>query len=248
MYWGLRKCKFIFSSRPHISLYCLFKPFSIFLVTTEPKEPNTRQTDILLLIYLQRRRFSLQGPKCSSTYCMHVCTVHRLYHGLITYTKAKCRHLKNWPIKGLYGRCISVWGTLSSWIFAIGDLTIFWFLNRSRYRVLNSSRNGIQQNSTPPPLPATHFLHLLYFDTGKGGESWTREKLRGATVHKAGSKIPTWLTEHISNLWTLINTCRLHCEFRECNFLLQTLRKSFWEKRNICFSLVIYMEIIKMLL
>ncbi len=28
-------------------------------------------------------------------------------HGLINYkdTKAKCRHLKNWPVKGLHGRC-----------------------------------------------------------------------------------------------------------------------------------------------
>jgi hypothetical protein len=27
-----------------------------------------------------------------------------------------------------------------------------------------------------------------------GGESWTRENVRGATVHKAGSKIPNdWL-------------------------------------------------------
>ncbi len=46
--------------------------------------------------------------------------------------------------------------------------------------------------------------------TGKGGMgvSWTRGKGRGATVHKAGSKILTWLTDCISSLWTLINTCR----------------------------------------
>jgi len=34
----------------------------------------------------------------------------------------------------------------------------------------------------------------LYFDTGKEGrgrESGAKEKVRGATVHKAGSKIPT---------------------------------------------------------
>ncbi len=30
-------------------------------------------------------------------------------HGLVNYidTKAKCRHLKNWPVKGLCGRCSS---------------------------------------------------------------------------------------------------------------------------------------------
>ncbi len=33
-------------------------------------------------------------------------------HGLINYidTKAKCRNLKNWPVKGLRGRCLFVWG------------------------------------------------------------------------------------------------------------------------------------------
>ncbi len=32
-----------------------------------------------------------------------------LEHGLINYieSNAKCRHLKNWPIKGLRGRCLS---------------------------------------------------------------------------------------------------------------------------------------------
>jgi hypothetical protein len=33
--------------------------------------------------------------------------------------------------------------------------------------------------------------HILYFDTGKEGEVNYREKVREATVHKAGSKIPT---------------------------------------------------------
>ncbi len=30
-------------------------------------------------------------------------------HGLINYidTKAKCRHLKYWPVKGLFGKCLS---------------------------------------------------------------------------------------------------------------------------------------------
>ncbi len=32
-----------------------------------------------------------------------------LHHGLVNYmdTKAKCRHPKNWPVKGLCGRCSS---------------------------------------------------------------------------------------------------------------------------------------------
>jgi hypothetical protein len=37
-----------------------------------------------------------------------------LNHGLITYidTKANCRHLKQWPVKGFAGRCLS-----ESWYF-----------------------------------------------------------------------------------------------------------------------------------
>ncbi len=45
----------------------------------------------------------------------------------------------------------------------------------------------------PHSLTATHCLYIMYFDTRKwgGGESWTREKVRGAKVQKAGWKIPT---------------------------------------------------------
>ncbi len=47
----------------------------------------------------------------------------------------------------------------------------------------------------PYPLPATYCLYILYFDSGKGdGGSRTREKVRGATVHNARSKIPIRLT------------------------------------------------------
>ncbi len=51
---------------------------------------------------------------------------------------------------------------------------------------------------TPYP-PLTHWIRvfsILYLFTQRrgGGESTTREKGRVATVHKAGSKIPTWLT------------------------------------------------------
>ncbi len=53
----------------------------------------------------------------------------------------------------------------------------------------------------PPPAQCTHTVYVYKVDLftqgrgegGEGGESWTREKERGATVHKVGSKIPTWL-------------------------------------------------------
>ncbi len=33
--------------------------------------------------------------------------------GRLIEGNAKCRHLKNWPVKGLYGRCLSVWGPIT---------------------------------------------------------------------------------------------------------------------------------------
>ncbi len=46
----------------------------------------------------------------------------------------------------------------------------------------------------PPPLPSYTLSVYTVLWQREGGRSWTREKVRGATVHKAGSKIPTWLT------------------------------------------------------
>ncbi len=54
----------------------------------------------------------------------------------------------------------------------------------------------------------THCMYtcILYVYSHRegGGESWTREKVRGATVHKAGSKIPIWLT--VSPVYKLLWT------------------------------------------
>ncbi len=42
---------------------------------------------------------------------------------------------------------------------------------------------------TPYTTPRTHCIQYTYSHSeGGGGDSWTREKVRGATVHKAGSK------------------------------------------------------------
>jgi hypothetical protein len=51
---------------------------------------------------------------------------------------------------------------------------------------------------TPYTTPYTLYTCILYsipylFTQGRG-KSWTRKKVRGATVHKAGSTIQTWLT------------------------------------------------------
>ncbi len=80
---------------------------------------------------------------------------------------------------------------------------IYW--RRNTYRMLNSCRiwslGGLNTLPPPHPLPATHCLckctllwHSPQWKGGEGAESWTREKVRGATVNKGGSKIPTWMT------------------------------------------------------
>ncbi len=53
------------------------------------------------------------------------------------------------------------------------------------------------------PEPHTPPIQYTYSHRKGGrGKSWTREKVREATVHKAGSKIPTWLTvSSVYKLW-----------------------------------------------
>jgi hypothetical protein len=46
-----------------------------------------------------------------------------------------------------------------------------------------------QNPMLPPPLHNV-YVYAVYFTQGRG-ESRTREKVRGARVYKAGSKIPT---------------------------------------------------------
>ncbi len=58
---------------------------------------------------------------------------------------------------------------------------------------------------TPLPPPLTHCVVctcILYTYSHRegGGEKWTRDKVRGATVHKAGSKILTWLTVYLQSI------------------------------------------------
>jgi hypothetical protein len=56
---------------------------------------------------------------------------------------------------------------------------------------------GVSLSEAQKPIPpfTVHCIRvysvLIHTGKGVGGESSTREKVRGATVHKAGSKIPT---------------------------------------------------------
>ncbi len=57
---------------------------------------------------------------------------------------------------------------------------------------------GVNLSDTPSSTPPLYTLYsYMYFFTqegGMGGMERKREKVRVATVHKAGSKIPTWMT------------------------------------------------------
>jgi hypothetical protein len=83
------------------------------------------------------------------------------------------------------------------------------------------------QNPVHPPLHTVYeYLYSILIHTGKG-ECWTREKVRGATVHKDGSKISTWLTV---SPWLII-TCR------KVPFKVNFLRRLYFllvHTRNFC--------------
>ncbi len=58
---------------------------------------------------------------------------------------------------------------------------------------------------TLPPYTLVQWVHVQY---GGGGKSWTREKVRGATIHKAAWFKDTNNADIISSLETMISACR----------------------------------------
>ncbi len=77
---------------------------------------------------------------------------------------------------------------------------------------------------TPYP-PLTHCVHYVYIQyTYSHRERWTREKVRGATVHKAGWKIPTLL--NVSPVYELTTCCKviLQAKFFRWHFALMSIK------------------------
>ncbi len=115
----------------------------------------------------------------------------------LTEDNAKCRHLKKWPWKGLR--------------------QVFIYLrHRTPY--------------PPPPLTQWYVYSIRedFFtqERGEGGDLNQREGER-ATVHKAGSKIPMWLT--VSPVYKL------------CQHLTQVpLQVKFFLMTTFCFGVYIY--------
>ncbi len=111
------------------------------------------------------------------TYCLGLFAV-LTNHGLINYidTKAKFRHLKKLTCKG----------TLRQVFICLRPTPLLW----------------------PYLYPCTLYTCILYTylhrEGGRVGGELTREKVIGATDHKAGSKIQTWLT--VSPVYQSINS------------------------------------------
>jgi hypothetical protein len=83
-------------------------------------------------------------------------------HGLINYidTKAKCRHLKHWPVKGLGGRCLS---EFIDWRYIVSHVGIFdpalWTVAPLTFSLVHSP--------PPSPLPC---VKVQYIQTVCGWE------------------------------------------------------------------------------
>ncbi len=94
--------------------------------------------------------------------------------------------------------------------------------------LLSDFTAGVCLSETPSaPMTPLHSVYCILIHTGKGGgELNQREGYRCKTVYKAGSNICTNITDCISRLQTLINTCckvSLQGNFLDDDILLWSL-------------------------
>ncbi len=129
------------------------------------RRARARPITIQCMIFLISHSDRGSSADFVSSFCIFFTVTARRKIRLIE-GNSKYRHLKILNLKGILRQLLSVWGA--------------------------------ELHNPPPPL--THcsvYVYAVYlFTQGKGGGvgRWTREKVRGKTDHKAGSKIPTWLT------------------------------------------------------
>ncbi len=117
-------------------------------------------------------------------------------------SKSKCRHLKKFSRKGTVRQVFICLRPPPLLGFCLGWSSNFLGSESGQIQSVKILRWPPTQLNTPPPHPlsATYCLYILFFDRGKGvgrrGEVNIERRLDGhwAIVHKAGSKIPTWLT------------------------------------------------------
>ncbi len=100
---------------------------------------------------------------------------------------AKCRHLKKWPGKRLWGSGLSAWRPL---VFGVVE-QFFRFRTWSDTECKTLAEYGLQHDSTPPNPSQQHTVFIYCTWNREGGSSNQREG--ESSDHKVGSKIPTRL-------------------------------------------------------
>ncbi len=101
-------------------------------------------------------------------------------------TKAKCRHLKKLTCKGTLRQvfvCLKPPPLLGCCLGRSSN-----FVRSESSQIQNMVSNRTQHPHPPPSHTLFAYTVLWHWEEE---ESWTREKVRGATVHKAESKIRT---------------------------------------------------------
>ncbi len=133
--------------------------------------------------------FPFTGVACESEWsarALETETLKRVKIRLIE-SNAKCSYLKKLTYKGALRHlfiCVRPPPLLGFYWGWIGNFFGFWIWSDTERHT--PAEYGLQHNSTlPNPPSVTHCLYIMYFDFGKGGR-WTRKKVRGAIVHKAG--------------------------------------------------------------
>ncbi len=135
-----------------------------------PPPPPHTHTQLFLVI--QNIFFGTVHGKSGKRKIVRLSWTNKIYR-----RQSKLSSSKNKPVKGLCGRCLSppplllVLGWSSNFVGSESGQILYIVLNSCRIWSLT----GL---ITLCPLPATHCLYIMYFDTGKE-ESLTRE----ATVH-----------------------------------------------------------------
>jgi hypothetical protein len=113
-------------------------------------------------------------------------------------SNAKCRYLKKLACKGTLRQVFICLRHPPLLGFCLGWLSIFVGSECGQKQSVKLLQNMVSNTTQHHPIPFqihTACIHsTLTWERGEGLGKWTREKVRGTIVHKAGSKIPTWLT------------------------------------------------------
>jgi hypothetical protein len=118
--------------------------------------------------------------------------------GLIKYinTKAKCCHLKKFTCKGILRQVFICLRPPPLVGFCLGWSSYFVGSEFGQIQSVKPLQNMVSKRTQHPQPPASHTLSVYIYctltqDGGGGGRRVEPEKVRGATVHKTGSKLLT---------------------------------------------------------